>query len=79
MSDTSKTIHVSESLHARIKAQNREDETLGETLERLLDGPSLRELAGTLSDEDAAMMREAIDASHMQHAGELDEQFDEVD
>ena len=76
MSEASKTIRVSDTLHARIKADNREGETLNETLERLLGEPSLRELAGTLSDEDAATMREAIDASHEQHAAELSEQFD---
>ena len=76
MSDASKTIRVSDTLHARIKAQNREGETLNETLERLLGGPSLRELAGTLSDEEAEAFREAIAASHEQHDAELSEMFD---
>jgi len=76
MSDASKTIRVSDTLHARIKAQNREGETLNETLERLLGGPSLRELAGTLSDEEAETFREAIAASHEQHDAELSEMFD---
>ena len=40
---------------------------MDETLERLVGGPSLRELAGTLSDEEAATFREAIEASHEQH------------
>lgn len=64
-------IRVSESLYARITAENHEGETLNQTLERLLGEPSLRELAGTLSDADAATMREAIEASN--------EQFDYVD
>jgi len=40
MSKASKTIRVSESLHEQITAHNREDETLNETLEGLVGGPS---------------------------------------
>jgi len=79
MSKASKTIRVSESLHEQITAHNREDETLNETLERLVGGPSLRELAGTLSDDEAETFRSAIEASHRQHADELAEQFDDAE
>ena len=79
MSKASKTIRVSESLHEQITAHNREDETLNETLERLVGGPSLRELAGTLSDDEAETFRSAIEASHRQHADELAEQFDDTE
>jgi len=79
MSKASKTIRVSESLHEQITAHNREGETLNETLERLVGGPSLRELAGTLSDDDAETFRSAIEASHQQHADELAEQFDDAE
>lgn len=67
MNEGSKTIRVSDSLHARIKAESREDETLSETLERLLGEPSLRELAGILSDEETEEFRAAIEASHSHH------------
>lgn len=79
MSKASKTIRVSESLHEQITAHNREDETLNETLERLVGGPSLRELAGTLSDDEAETFRSAIEASHTQHADELAEKFDDTE
>ena len=42
-------------------AHNRDGETLSETLERLVGTPSLRELAGVLSDDDAEAFREAIE------------------
>jgi predicted CopG family antitoxin len=79
MSEATKTIRVSESLHARIKAHNREGETLSETLERLVGTPSLRELAGILSDDDADTFREAIDESHRDHDEEIDRMLDRME
>ncbi len=67
MSEATKTIRVSEELHARIKAHNREGETLSETLERLVGSPSLRELAGVLSDDEADAFRGMIKESHRDH------------
>jgi predicted CopG family antitoxin len=75
LSEATKTIRVSESLHARIKAHNREGETLSETLERLVGTPSLRELAGILSD-DADEFREAIEESHRDHNEEIERMID---
>lgn len=77
MAEASKTIRVSEDLHARIKAHSREGETLSETLERLIRGPSLRELAGVLSDEEAEEFREAIAESHREHDAELERLLDD--
>lgn len=77
MAEASKTIRVSEELHARIKAHSREGETLSETLERLIRGPSLRELAGILSDEEAEAFRAAIAESHREHEAELERLFDD--
>ena len=79
MSEATKTIRVSEALHARIKAHNREGETLSETLERLVGGPSLRELAGVLSDDEADAFREAIEESHRDHDEEIERMLDRVE
>lgn len=75
MSDT-KTIRVSEDLHGTIVSHNREGETLSETLERLISSPSLRELAGTLSDEEVGEFREAIEGTHRDHTREIDSMLD---
>lgn len=79
MGEATKTIRVTEELHARIKAHSREDETLGETLERLVGGPSLHELAGILSDEEAETFREAIEESHADHDRAIEEQIDKME
>lgn len=77
MADATKTIRVTEDLLARIKAHSREGETLNETLDRLIRGPSLRELAGILSDEEAAAFKEAIEESHESHGAEITKTLDE--
>ena len=79
MAEATKTIRVSEDLHARIKAHSREGETLNETLDRLLRGPSLRELAGILSDEEADRFDEAIEESHRSHDEEIERMLDEME
>jgi hypothetical protein len=46
---------VSESLYARVKARKRDDETMGEALERMVGGASLLDLAdGDEYDEENA-------------------------
>lgn len=79
MSEATKTIRVSKALHARIKAHNREGETLSETLERLVGSPSLGELAGILSDDEADAFREAIDESHRDHDEEIERMLDRME
>lgn len=79
MSEATKTIRVSEELHARIKAHNREGETLSETLERLVGTPSLRELAGVLSDDEADAFREVIEESHRDHDEEIDRMLERME
>jgi len=59
-----KHIRVDDDLHARIKSASREDETLAETLERLLEDYSLEQFA----DDAAALeldfsVEEATDGS----------------
>ena len=79
MAEATKTIRVSEDLLTRIKAHSREGETLNETLNRLIGGPSLRELAGILSDEDASTFREAIEDSHESHDTEITKMLNDME
>ncbi|MXR40758.1 hypothetical protein GRX01_05295 [Halobaculum sp. WSA2] len=59
----SKSVRISENLHERIKAHKREDETMEDTLRRLIGGPSPEDVSGILSDETAEGMRDAIEAT----------------
>lgn len=56
-----KSIQVPEEFHAYVKAHKRDDETMGEALIRLAGGPHPSAVAGLLSDETAAAMRDAIE------------------
>lgn len=60
---TTKTVRLDEDVYAAIKAQKREDESFSEAIERLIDPPPLRELAGILSDEEAEEWLDAIEES----------------
>ena len=51
----SKRIWVSEDLHGRLRSANRPNETLGETVERLVDGYSLTTFADDADDLDLAV------------------------
>ena len=74
-----KTIRVSKELLTRIEAHRRDGETLNETLNRLIRGPSLRELAGILSDEEVATFCEAIEESHESHGEAFSKMPDDVE
>lgn len=57
-------IRVSEELYARIRSENREDETLGETLERLVDDYSLIDFANDAAELDLdGSVRDAVDGA----------------
>lgn len=59
-----KQIRVSDDLYARVKSENRGDETLGETLERLVDDYSLAEFADDAADLDVDFgVEEATDGA----------------
>jgi len=45
-------MRVSEDLYARVQSENREDETLAETLDRLVGGYSLTDFADDMADLD---------------------------
>jgi predicted CopG family antitoxin len=56
-----KTIRLDENVDELLRARKRDDETFSEAVERLVGSPSLRELAGILSDEEAEEFRRVID------------------
>lgn len=56
-----KTVKISDAYHSWIKAHNREDETMEETIRRLTGGPHPEDVAGLLSAEEAEAMKEAVD------------------
>lgn len=58
----SKSVRVSEEFHAFVAAHKRDEETMEETLRRLIGGPDPEDVAGILSPETAGTMRERIDA-----------------
>jgi predicted CopG family antitoxin len=55
-------IRVSEGLYARVKRENREDESLGETLERLVDDYSLLDFSDDVAELDGSVA-EAVDGA----------------
>ncbi|WP_101294524.1 hypothetical protein [Halegenticoccus soli] len=57
----SKSVRVSEEFHEFVKAHKREDETMEETLRRLIGGPHPEDVAGILSSETAALMRDRLE------------------
>jgi len=59
-----KQIRVSEDLYARVQSENREDESLGETLERLVDDYSLLDFANDAAElELDRSVEEAVDGA----------------
>jgi predicted CopG family antitoxin len=57
----SRHIRLDDDVYERIKSSNREDETFSDTVERLIEGWSLRDLRDVFDDEQVSEMREAID------------------
>jgi hypothetical protein len=57
-----KSIQVPEEFFAYVRANQRDDETMADTLIRLAGGPCPVAVAGLLSDGTAEAMREAIEA-----------------
>lgn len=56
-----KSIQVSETFHAYVKAHKKEGETMGEALVRLTGGPEPEAVASLVSEETAEAMEDAID------------------
>jgi predicted CopG family antitoxin len=58
-----KTVRLEEEVYERVRSQKRADETFSEAIDRLTGGASLLDLEGTLDDEEAEDLREAIEES----------------
>lgn len=56
-----RSVRLDEDTYERVMAAKRDDETVSEAIERLIQGPSLLTLAGVLSDDEAASVREVLD------------------
>lgn len=75
----SKSVRISESFHEFLESHSRDDETMEETLRRLVGGPDPDAVAGIISSETATTMRERIDAKRDQDTDgkqDLREQFE---
>lgn len=72
-----KSIQVPEEFHAYVKSRKRDDETMGEALIRLAGGPHPEVVAGTLSDETAEAMHDAIEDRGRHDAGSRKQTGDE--
>ena len=57
----SKSVRVSEEFHEFVKAHSRDEETMEETLRRLIGGPHPEDVAGILSSETATAMRDRLE------------------
>lgn len=56
----SKSVRISEEFHEFIASHSRDDETMEETLRRLVGGPEPEDVAGILSSETATTMRDRL-------------------
>ncbi|MBP1987876.1 hypothetical protein [Halolamina salifodinae] len=75
-----KQIRVSEDLHARVKAEREDGETLGETLERLLGDYGLVDFADDMADvadehPTVENLEQAIENSDERAREEIEEQL----
>lgn len=60
--DMASTIRVSEEFREFVNAHNRDDETMEETLRRLIGGPDPSDVVGFLSEETATVIEEHAEA-----------------
>ncbi|ELZ41267.1 hypothetical protein C463_13519 [Halorubrum californiense DSM 19288] len=73
---STRNVRLDEDVYERIKSEKRPNETFSETVERLIGGASLLDLAEILSDEKADEFRRAIDESDGAGTREVDELVD---
>ena len=57
----SKSVRLDEDVYELVSVRKRDDETYSEAIERLVGGPSLLELTGVLTDEEATEFRSGIE------------------
>ena len=55
-------IRLEDDVFERIETSKRDDESFSDAVERLIGGPSLRDLRDVIDDDQVREMREAIDA-----------------
>lgn len=75
---TSKSIRLSEEAYERLAAHKREDESFSEVVLRLAGERSLLDIAGILSDEEAAALRDAVAERRERRATELEETAEQI-
>jgi len=66
----SKSVRISEEFHEFVTAHKRENETMEETLRRLIGGPHPEDVAGILSSETATAMRDRLETKRETDARE---------
>jgi len=71
-----KSIRLDERVYEAVEAHKRDDETFSEAIERLIGGPSLLELAGILSDDETAEVRDVLDDVDETATEDVDELVD---
>jgi len=71
-----RSVRLDEDTYERIRAHKRDDETFSEAIDRLIGGPSLLDLVGLLSDEEAAEFREAIEDADETARADIDDVVD---
>mgnify|MGYP000161421649 CR=1 FL=1 len=57
----SKRIRVDDRVYERLESAKRDDESFNDTVERLIDDPSFRDLQDVFSDAQISEMRAAIE------------------
>ena len=57
----SESVRLSEPVHEWIRAHKRDDETMEETIRRLIGGPEPEEVAGILSPETADAIENGLE------------------
>ncbi|MFQ3476758.1 hypothetical protein HKK80_10950 [Halonotius sp. F2-221B] len=75
-----RNVRLTEEAYQHLKRRKQPGESFSDTVERIAGERSLLELAGILSDEEAAAMREAIEDQEDRTRDRLDqltEQFDQ--
>jgi hypothetical protein len=75
----SKSVRISEEFHEFVTAHKRDDETMEETLRRLIGGPHPEDVAGILSSGTATEMRERTESKRevdVEGKRELRERFE---
>lgn len=74
-----RTVRLTEAAYRRLESCKREEESLSDAVNRLADGRSLLDLAGSLSEGEVEAMRDAIDERETRSRERLDRRVDPLD